>query len=99
MAVLKIRDENGQVQEIVALRGEKGQDGTVAFDALTDAQKASLKGEVGEAGYTPVRGVDFWTETDKAEMRAYIDEQFGDVNTALDSVIALQQSLIGGETA
>lgn len=50
MAILRIRDANGQVKEIVALRGEKGQDGTVAFDDLTDEQKASLKGEKGDKG-------------------------------------------------
>lgn len=74
MAVLKIRDENGVVHEIVALKGEKGDkgaDGTVAFDELTDAQKAMLKGEKGDAGdngYTPQRGVDYYTEDDKNEM-------------------------------
>lgn len=26
------------------------------------------KGEPGEAGYTPVKGTDYWTEADKAEM-------------------------------
>jgi hypothetical protein len=28
----------------------------------------------GEDGYSPVRGVDYWTEQDKAEIKAYVDE-------------------------
>jgi hypothetical protein len=31
-------------------------------------------GEGGEDGYTPVRGVDYWTEEDKAEIKSYVDE-------------------------
>ena len=66
MAVLKIRDENGVVHEILALKGEKGdkgEDGTVAFDELTDGQRASLKGEKGERGASIV-GVDYDAEED-----------------------------------
>ncbi len=74
MAILRIRDKNGQVQEIVALKGEKG-----------------------DSGYTPQRGTDYWTEADKAEIKNYIDEQFGDVGAALDEIIETQQNLIGGD--
>jgi hypothetical protein len=28
----------------------------------------------GADGYTPVRGTDYWTEADKAEIKAYVDE-------------------------
>jgi hypothetical protein len=38
-------------------------------DALTQA-KAS--GEFD--GYSPVRGTDYWTEEDKAEIKSYVDE-------------------------
>ena len=68
MAIIRLRDENGVVQELYSLRGEKGEkgaDGTVTFDELTDEQKASLKGE---PGYTPVVGVDYFTSDDKAEI-------------------------------
>lgn len=66
MAVLKIRDENGNVHEILSLRGEKGDpgergaDGTVTFDELTDEQKESLRGEPGDSYIL--------TEEDKAEI-------------------------------
>lgn len=32
------------------------------------------KGETGDAGYSPVRGTDYWTDTDKAEIKSYVDE-------------------------
>lgn len=53
MAILKIRDSNGNVQEILAIKGDKGDkgaDGTMTFEDLTDEQKESLKGEKGEKG-------------------------------------------------
>lgn len=31
-------------------------------------------GQTGEPGYTPVKGTDYWTEEDVAEIHAYIDE-------------------------
>lgn len=40
------------------------------------------KGEQGEAGYTPVKGTDYWTDSDKLEM--------------VDSVIAALPTWIGG---
>ena len=52
-------------------QGEKGADGTMSFEALTEEQKNSLRGE---DGYTPVRGTDYWTESDKDEIKAYVDE-------------------------
>lgn len=32
------------------------------------------KGDTGKDGYSPVKGVDYWTEADKAEIKAYVDE-------------------------
>lgn len=34
------------------------------------------KGEKGDPGHTPERGVDYWTQNDIDGMRAYIDERF-----------------------
>lgn len=31
-------------------------------------------GKPGDDGYTPQRGVDYWTEADKAEIKGYVDE-------------------------
>ena len=63
--------------KLTVRNGEKGADGTMSFEELTDEQKASLKGADGYTprkgvdyndGYTPVRGVDYWTASDKAQM-------------------------------
>ena len=43
--VLRVKDINGNWIPIPAIRGEKGADGDVAFNDLTDAQKESLKGK------------------------------------------------------
>ena len=32
------------------------------------------KGDTGDAGYSPVRGTDYWTDADKAEIKSYVDE-------------------------
>lgn len=32
------------------------------------------KGDKGDPGYTPVRGVDYWTPTDIAEIKGYVDD-------------------------
>ena len=52
-------------------QGPKGADGTMTFADLTAEQRESLRGPAGvdgEDGYTPVKGVDYWTDADKAEM-------------------------------
>ncbi len=36
--------------------------------------KQPSKGEKGNTGYTPVRGADYWTDADKAEIKAYVEE-------------------------
>lgn len=46
-------------------------DGAVTFEGLTDEQKESLRGA---DGYSPVRGIDYWTDSDKAEIKSYVDE-------------------------
>lgn len=36
-----------------------------------------VSGISGKDGYTPVRGIDYWTESDIAEIKSYIDQQLG----------------------
>lgn len=60
------------------LKGDKGDTGAAfTYSDFTAEQLAALKGEKGDKGeagatgadgYTPVRGTDYWTEADKAEM-------------------------------
>lgn len=48
--------------------------GTTSTFTVQNGSKGSTggKGDKGDAGYTPVRGTDYWTEADKNEMKAYI---------------------------
>lgn len=50
-------------------KGEKGQDGTVSFDELTEEQKASLKGEKGQNGKDGTVAFDELTEEQKQSLK------------------------------
>ena len=58
---------------------DKG-DGTFTL-LLSDGSETSavqtIKGAPGADGYTPVRGTDYWTADDIAEIQSYIDSQIG----------------------
>ena len=46
-----------------------------------DTGSQGIQGEVGpkgDDGYTPVRGTDYWTDADKAEIEEYIDQAIAD---------------------
>jgi hypothetical protein len=44
-------------------------------NALTQAKASGeFDGEDGEDGYVPVRGTDYWTDADKAEIKSYVDD-------------------------
>ncbi len=51
------------------------------------------RGEKGERGYTPIRGTDYWTEADKKEIKGYVNNEIGDMETALNTGIATQNTL------
>lgn len=51
---------------------------------LTEDQKAQARANIG-AGTTPIKGVDYWTEEDKAEIREYIDQT---IYAIIDQAIA-----------
>lgn len=54
-------------------------------------------GKDGADGYTPQKGVDYYTPAEKAELVEEISRTVtGDIETALDGIIAIQNSLIGG---
>lgn len=58
--------------------GEKGDPGEPGIQGPpgepgSDGEKGE-QGEPGEPGYTPVRGTDYWTEEDIAEIKSYVDE-------------------------
>ena len=47
--------------------------GTTSTFTVQNGSKGST-GSKGDAGYTPVRGTDYWTAADKAEIKAYVDD-------------------------
>ena len=48
-------------------------------------------------GDTPVKGVDYWNEEDKEEVKSFIDEDVADLESLLrDILVAIQK---GGTTA
>lgn len=59
-------------------KGDKGDTGAsgaaFTYEQFTPAQLASLRGEKGDDGYTPVRGTDYWTAADIAAIRGYVDD-------------------------
>lgn len=59
---------------IVNVHGELFVVTSVSDDLAGAACLGSLRGTSGAAGYTPVKGTDYWTENDKAEIKGYVDE-------------------------
>lgn len=57
---------------------------TAVNKALEDAKNS---GEFdGEDGHTPVKGVDYWTDEDKDEIKAYIDEETEIIKSDIEGV-------------
>lgn len=52
--------------------GEKGDTGPQGPQG--EAGKDGETGPKGDPGYTPVRGTDYWTEADIAEIKSYVDD-------------------------
>lgn len=92
-------NEGGGIHLAFALpRGEKGEDGKDGTDGKNGADgKDGKDGIDGKDGYTPERGVDYWTDADKEAIKVYINEQIGNIDEALDNIIALQGSYMEGD--
>ena len=100
MAILKIKNANGEFENVPAIIGAKGEQGTQGTvgangkdgkDGLNGKDGINGKDGVdGKDGHTPVLGVDYWTENDKAEVQnycnSYIDSQLGTINEQLASL-------------
>ena len=59
-------------EELKGDKGDKGDTGAPGADG-----KDGADGAAGADGYTPVRGTDYWTAQDVAEIQSYIDNQIG----------------------
>ena len=64
-AIFRVRDKNGYVIDIPAIVGAQGEKG--------DKGDPGANGANGKDGYTPLRGTDYWTEADIAEIKSYVD--------------------------
>lgn len=81
--------ESGEFDGPPGEAGPKGDPFT--YEDFTPEQLEALTGPEGPAGKTPERGVDYWTEADKAEIVEEVCEEIpcGLVNTASGSPITL----------
>ena len=80
---------------IEMLKGKNGKDGKDGKDGYTPRKNIDYFD--GKNGYTPRKGVDYYTENEKQELTSFVKQTVvGDIDRALDRIIAIQESLIGG---
>lgn len=85
---IKTAYENG---ELKGEKGDKGDQGIPGKDGLNGKDGAQgEKGEPGENGYTPVKGVDYFTEVEKQEFEEIIKS---DLTSLLDKKIDKNQGI------
>lgn len=98
--------------EIHGKDGEDGVSPTVTTEETNEGIKVTITdvngttsatvkhgkdGDKGDPGHTPVIGVDYFTPEEKATFVKEVElGAVGDIDTALDSIIAIQNTLIGG---
>lgn len=80
-------------------QGKQGLQGPRGYQGPRGEKGATGEpGKEGAAGYTPQRGVDYWTQADETELVEKISNTVtGDIETALDGILAIQNALIGGD--
>jgi hypothetical protein len=62
-----------------------------------DKGEQGLAGKDGENGDTPVKGVDYWNEEDKKEVKGFIANYVAALETVLQNILEVIQK--GGQTA
>ena len=63
-----------EAEWLESLKGDKGDPGKDGKPG-----EPGMNGAPGADGYTPVKGTDYWTANDIAEIQTYIDNQIGGV--------------------
>ena len=120
MAIVRYRDKEGNVQEMLVIKGDSGRgvsnieindDGemVITFTDNTITNVGSVVGPNGDPSEAitidsllslesenPVQNKIITAALNIKADKTYVDEQIGDVETALDNIITLQESLIGG---
>lgn len=94
--------EGTEAEWLDSLKGDKGEPFT--YEDFTDEQLLSLKGEKGDTGNSGVyvgsgdMPEDCNVQIDPEGEAMTYDEYFGDIEAALDAIIAIQENLIGGDS-
>ena len=88
-----IQGERG-IQGAQGIQGERGIQGPQGLQGIK-GEKGD-KGDNGAAGYTPVRGVDYYTPADKEELINEVIESalLGDIEESLNTILAMQDEMI-----
>lgn len=73
MAIVRVRDKDGNYIDIPALNGESAYDIAVK-NGFVGTEAEWLESLRGEKGVSPVKGIDYWTEADIAEIKSYVDD-------------------------
>ena len=70
MALIRVRDKDGNYIDIPALNGESAYNIAVKNGFVGTEQEwlDSLTGD------SPVKGIDYWTDSDIAEIKSYVDD-------------------------
>ena len=77
-------------EQLASLKGKQGDKGEpFKYSDFTAEQLVDLKGDPGDDGYTPVRGVDYWTESDKESIIADIPS----ASTSVKGIVQLSDSV------
>lgn len=98
MPIMKVRDNNGNVSEIKALVGRKGDSAykVAVANGFTGTEEQWLD------SLKPALGTDYFTDQDKADIKKYIDDTTSETLTATNKNIdELQNEMIttkGNET-
>ena len=70
--------QQGYVDTGVKAKGQKGDKGEQGIQGEKGEQGIQgvqgVQGEKGADGYTPQKGVDYWTDSDKEEIKSYVNE-------------------------
>lgn len=70
-----INDALGQAKASGEFKGDKGDQGIQGIQGEPGAKgDKGDKGDTGAAGYNPVRGTDYWTASDIAQIKSYVDD-------------------------
>ena len=74
------------------IQGEQGEQGIQGIQGIQGvAGQDGKDGQNGKDGYTPVRGIDYWTAEDIATIQQYIDNQLVPINEELSTLTTVSE--------